>query len=73
MSVLLKNGLVVTATGSYTADVLVEGEKIKAIGTGFSSRVDETVDAVSTCSAKHKDWCCPVIHTNATSGYRYAI
>ena len=45
MSVLLKNGLVVTATGSYPADVYVEGEKIKAIGTGLVQKADETVDA----------------------------
>ena len=35
MSVLLKNGLVVTSTGSYVADVFVDGEKIKSIGTGL--------------------------------------
>jgi len=45
MSVLLKNGLIVTATGSYTADVFVEGEIIKTIGTGLSVKADETVDA----------------------------
>ena len=45
MSVLLKNGLVVTATGSYVADVYVEGEKIKAIGSGLSFKADETIDA----------------------------
>jgi dihydropyrimidinase len=45
MSVLLKNGLVVTATGSYVADVYVDGEKIKAIGVGLTQKADETVDA----------------------------
>jgi len=45
MSVLLKNGLVVTSTGSYVADVLIEGEKIKSIGSGLGVRADETVDA----------------------------
>jgi dihydropyrimidinase len=45
MSVLVKNGLVVTATGSYSADVYVEGEKIKAIGVGLTQKADETVDA----------------------------
>ncbi len=45
MSVLLKNGLVVTSTGSSVADVFVDGEKIKTIGTGLSVKADETVDA----------------------------
>jgi dihydropyrimidinase len=45
MSVLLKNGLVVTATGSYVADVYVEGDSIKSIGTGLAVKADETVDA----------------------------
>ncbi len=45
MSVLLKNGLVVTSTGSFVADVYVEGEKIRSIGSGLSVKADETVDA----------------------------
>jgi dihydropyrimidinase len=45
MSVLIKNGLVVTAQGSYTADVFVDGESIKVIGTGLDQKADETVDA----------------------------
>jgi len=45
MSVLLKNGLVVAAAGSYAADVFVEGEKIKVVGVGLSPKADETVDA----------------------------
>jgi dihydropyrimidinase len=44
MSVLLKNGLVVTATGSFTADVYMEGDRIKAVGTGLAQKADETVD-----------------------------
>ncbi len=45
MSVLLKNGLVVTASGSYKADVFVEGDKIKSVGTELSVKADETVEA----------------------------
>jgi dihydropyrimidinase len=45
MSVLLKNGLVVTATGSSVADVYVEGDSIKSIGIGLAVKADETVDA----------------------------
>ena len=40
MSVLLKNGLVVTSTGSYTADVFVEGDTIKAVGAGLTLKAD---------------------------------
>jgi dihydropyrimidinase len=45
MSVLLKNGLVVTATGSFAADVYMEGDTIRAVGAGLSQKADETVDA----------------------------
>ncbi|MBP7003325.1 dihydropyrimidinase [Amaricoccus sp.] len=43
MSKVIRGGTVVTAEGSYEADVLVEGEKIAAIGPGL--RGDEEVDA----------------------------
>ena len=49
MSVLLKNGLVVTAAGSYVADVHLEGSLIKAVGTGLAVKTDETVD----CTGKY--------------------
>jgi dihydropyrimidinase len=45
MSVLIKNGLIVTSGGSYTADVYVEGDKIKTIGTGLDHKADEVVEA----------------------------
>lgn len=45
MSVLLKNGLIVTSDGSYTADVFIEGDKIKSIGSGLEHAADEVVDA----------------------------
>lgn len=45
MSVLIKGGLVVTATGSYTADVYVEGDKIKQIGANLEVEADEVVEA----------------------------
>ncbi len=45
MSILIKGGLVVTAAGSYNADVLVDGEKIKTMGLGLDYRADEVVDA----------------------------
>lgn len=45
MSVLFKNGLVVTATGRYTADVFTEGDKISRIGMDLDVAADEVVDA----------------------------
>jgi dihydropyrimidinase len=43
MSTLIAGGTVVTATDTYAADVLVEGETIAAIGSGFSA--DTVLDA----------------------------
>ena len=47
MRTLFANGTVVTADGSYRADVLVEGETIVQIGVdlGASVRADEVIDA----------------------------
>lgn len=45
MSILIKNGLVVTSTSSYTADVYVEAGKIKSIGTHLDLIADTIVDA----------------------------
>src|SRR4029079_724936 len=49
MRTLIANGTVVTADGSYPADVLVDGEKIAGIGAGLAGManapIDETLDA----------------------------
>ena len=47
MRTLITNGLIVTADGSYAADVLIDGETIAAIGAGMAgmAEVDETIDA----------------------------
>ena len=47
MRTLITNGTIVTADGSYVADVLIDGETIGAIGTGMAGliEVDETIDA----------------------------
>jgi len=47
MRTLITNGTIVTAEGSYPADVLIDGETIAAIGTGLAgmAQADETVDA----------------------------
>jgi dihydropyrimidinase len=44
MTTLISNGTVVTATDMSRADVLIDGEKIQAIGTGFGE-ADTVIDA----------------------------
>ncbi|HJU81610.1 MAG TPA: dihydropyrimidinase [Acidimicrobiia bacterium] len=46
MSILIKNGTVITAAGQQEADVLVVGEKVESLSTrGTSTEADEVVDA----------------------------
>jgi len=47
MRTLISGGTIVTAEGSYPADVLVDGERIVQIGQGLAATVsaDETIDA----------------------------
>lgn len=45
MSVLIKNGNIITATDNYVADILIEGETIKAIGKNLDVVADEIIDA----------------------------
>lgn len=45
MSILIKNGTVITAADRYLADILVEGEQIIAVGLGLKAVAAEEVDA----------------------------
>jgi dihydropyrimidinase len=45
MTLLIKNGTIVTATDQYKGDVLVEGEKITVIGTSLTMAADRVIDA----------------------------
>ncbi len=45
MSILIKNGRVVTAESDYVADVYIEGETISAIGRDLSYPADQVIDA----------------------------
>ena len=45
MSVLIKNGRVVTATDDYIADIFIEGETIVAIGNNLGFKADQEIDA----------------------------
>lgn len=45
MSLLIKNGRIITASEDYVADIFIEGEKVKAIGKELPMNADETIDA----------------------------
>jgi dihydropyrimidinase len=45
MSVLIKNGRVVTSTEDAIADIYIEGETIKAIGKNLQVKADKEIDA----------------------------
>jgi len=45
MSLLIKNGRIVTAADDYVADILVEGEQVVAIGKKLSATADKEIDA----------------------------
>jgi dihydropyrimidinase len=45
MSVLIKNGRIITATDDYMADIFIEGETISAIGKNLNVTADEVIDA----------------------------
>ncbi len=45
MSILIKNGRIITASADYTADVFIEGEKISQIGENLNIKADKVIDA----------------------------
>lgn len=45
MSILIKNGRVITASEDYTADIFIEDEKITAIGKNLNVNADEVINA----------------------------
>ncbi|RRA98919.1 dihydropyrimidinase [Larkinella rosea] len=45
MSLLIKNGRIVTATDDYVADIWVEGETVQAIGKDLPFRANNVIDA----------------------------
>ena len=45
MSLLIKNGRIITASDDYVADIFIEGETIKSIGKNLAVNADETIDA----------------------------
>jgi len=49
MATLIKNGTIVTSSGQFKGDVLIEGEKVAAIGTGLDERAEQVFDAEGKC------------------------
>jgi dihydropyrimidinase len=45
MSLLIKNGTIVTAADFYQGDVLIEGERISTIGSSLNIPADRVIDA----------------------------
>jgi dihydropyrimidinase len=45
MSLLIKNGRIITADADYIADILVEGETVQTIGKNLSKKADKEIDA----------------------------
>ncbi len=45
MSILIKNGRVITADADYTADIFIEGETVKAIAMDLPFNADAIIDA----------------------------
>ena len=45
MSLLIKNGRVVTASEDFTGDIFIEGETISAIGKDLQYPADQIIDA----------------------------
>src|SRR5215212_8583774 len=45
MSLLIKNGRIVTADADYTADILIDGETIHTIGKNLSIKANKEIDA----------------------------
>src|SRR5687768_16383734 len=45
MSILIKNGRIITAADDYGADIFIDGETISAIGRNLPMQADQTIDA----------------------------
>ncbi len=45
MSLLIKNGRIITAADDYVADIFIENEKIKLIGKNLTVTADQVIDA----------------------------
>ncbi len=46
MSLLIKNGRIITADADYVADIFIEGETISSIGKSLNAKADTEIDAL---------------------------
>ena len=74
MSLLIKNGLIVTSTSSTIGDVYVEDGTIQAIGRSLAMAADETVDAAGKyilpgAIDPHTHLAMPFMGTHSTDDY----
>ena len=75
MSLLIKNGLIITSDTQYNADIYVEQQKIKAIGVNLNFKADETIDASNKyilpgAIDPHTHLCMPYKETYAKDDYK---
>ena len=52
MSLLIKNGRVVTAADDYVGDVFIDGETIHSVGKNLPAKADRIIDASGSESKK---------------------
>jgi len=45
MSLLIKNGRIITAADDYVADIFIENDKITTIGKNLDVKATQTIDA----------------------------
>ncbi len=45
MSILIKNGRIITSAEDYVADIYIDGEQVTTIGKNLDHQADETIDA----------------------------
>jgi dihydropyrimidinase len=45
MSILIKNGRIITAVDDYQADIFIEGETVSVIGKNLTMKADQVIDA----------------------------
>jgi dihydropyrimidinase len=45
MSILIKNGRIITASDDYVADIFIDGETVKTIGSSLNVKADREIDA----------------------------
>ncbi|HRF37624.1 MAG TPA: amidohydrolase family protein, partial [Saprospiraceae bacterium] len=45
MSILIRNGRIVTASEDYVADIYIEGETVHSIGKNLPMQADQIIDA----------------------------